>query len=508
MKSHRSVVSLMTVVAVFSVLCVITAKAQDYSHIRIVRLSFVEGDVQYQRPAGDWEDAKLNLPIEQGFQLQTTNGYAEVEFEQGLAIRLANNSLLEFTELSLSDGHRVTKLNLSAGTAVVTAHPSRDDDVSITASSLRLAVPHSAQFRIDASATENWVSVFRGKINVESGAQQLSLGGGHTVHENAAELSALEIVRNPARDDFDKWVSQREQVLSDAQSESGFQGKYYNTGFADLDLFGSWASIPGFGWGWQPYGVGLGWTPFVAGQWMFMGNTGWNWVSDEPWGWLPYHFGSWLNAPGVGWMWVPQGALYWQPATATWVRSNNQIGWMPNPAAPIKPLKPSNATPAASRVVILASGNGPAGSIKAAQVMPITQAQAVSTQIVSAPGPGFVPPSGPSRKVANAPTSQIGRSALPEVQTFQSRGPASVPAPRLSTTALSHSAPSVAAPRSLPVSAPRVFRSSGGVSGGFYGARRGGSPGYATRGISGGAAPAHSAGASRAGGGGAPAGHR
>ncbi len=33
------------------------ANAQDYSHIRIVRLSFAEGIVQYQRPGQDWLDA-------------------------------------------------------------------------------------------------------------------------------------------------------------------------------------------------------------------------------------------------------------------------------------------------------------------------------------------------------------------------------------------------------------------------------------------------------------------
>ena len=143
MKNFGSVVISVTVLALSSLVCGLTARAQDYSHVRIVRLSLVEGDVQYQRPGADWEDAKLNLPIQQGFRLQTANGYAEVEFEQGLTIRLANNSSLEFADLSLLDSHRITKLNLSAGTAVVTAHLSRNDDLSIAASGMQLAVPHS-----------------------------------------------------------------------------------------------------------------------------------------------------------------------------------------------------------------------------------------------------------------------------------------------------------------------------------------------------------------------------
>jgi len=102
MRNHNSIViSVTAVLAIFCFICRPIARAQDFSHIRIVRLSFVEGDVQYQRPGGNWEDTKLNLPIEQGFRLQATDGYAEVEFEQGLAMRIANNSSIEFTELSL-----------------------------------------------------------------------------------------------------------------------------------------------------------------------------------------------------------------------------------------------------------------------------------------------------------------------------------------------------------------------------------------------------------------------
>jgi Family of unknown function (DUF6600)/FecR protein len=477
MKTCRSmVISITAVLALSCLLCNVTAKAQDYSHVRIVRLSFAEGDVQYQRPGGDWEDAKLNLPIQQGFRLQTANGYAEVEFEHGLAIRLANNSSLEFTDLSLVDGHPKTKLNLSAGTAVVTAHLSHNEELSIAASGMQFAVPHGAEFRVDASANDNWVTVFHGKITVESGAEELLLGGGHTLHENAAELSSPEIVQSSARDDFDKWVAHRDQALSDAQSEGGLQSGRYTTGFADLDLFGTWAAVPGFGWGWQPYGVGLGWTPFVAGQWMFMGNTGWNWVSDEPWGWLPYHFGSWLNAPGVGWLWVPQGAPYWQPATATWVRTNNGLGWMPTQAAPLKPFKPSKANTEPSRVVILAAGNRPGNSIRAAQVMPITQVQAASAQIVSAPAPGFVPST-----LRSTPPANRGANSLPV--TLQSHGPATLAAPKLFAVA-TNSPRFQAAPRSLPV-AKTVFRGSAGSRGGFYGGSRGGGATVSNIGVSG-----------------------
>ena len=81
----------LALLAVGFVFLVQPAKSQDYSNIRIVRLSFVEGAVQYQRPGQDWEDASLNLPIQEGFALRTADGYAEVEFENSLTMRLGTN---------------------------------------------------------------------------------------------------------------------------------------------------------------------------------------------------------------------------------------------------------------------------------------------------------------------------------------------------------------------------------------------------------------------------------
>ena len=97
------------------------AMAQDYSNIRIVRLSFVEGTVEYQRPGQDWQDARLNLPIQEGFALRTTDGYAEVEFEDSLTLRLGTNAIVEFTGLALQNGGRVTKLTVPQGTAIISA---------------------------------------------------------------------------------------------------------------------------------------------------------------------------------------------------------------------------------------------------------------------------------------------------------------------------------------------------------------------------------------------------
>src|SRR5580704_14252101 len=112
--------------------------AQDYSNIRIVRLSFVEGNVQYQRPGQDWQDAGLNLPIQEGFALRTADGFAEVEFEDSLTLRLGTNATVEFTVLALQNGGRVTDLTIPEGTAIISAKLKRGDAVSVAAPDLNL----------------------------------------------------------------------------------------------------------------------------------------------------------------------------------------------------------------------------------------------------------------------------------------------------------------------------------------------------------------------------------
>jgi len=49
------------------------------SHVRIVRLSYIEGGVQISRGAGqNYEKAVVNLPITEGAKVKTSDGRAEV----------------------------------------------------------------------------------------------------------------------------------------------------------------------------------------------------------------------------------------------------------------------------------------------------------------------------------------------------------------------------------------------------------------------------------------------
>src|ERR1700739_3208969 len=74
------------------------------TNIRIVRLSYVNGDVQHDRRQGQgYEQAILNMPIVQGSRLWTRgdDALAEVEFEDGSSLRLTPGSSVEFQEFLL-----------------------------------------------------------------------------------------------------------------------------------------------------------------------------------------------------------------------------------------------------------------------------------------------------------------------------------------------------------------------------------------------------------------------
>ena len=62
-----------------------------------------------------WEEALVNLPLQEGDTLATQSGLAEIEFESGATAYLAENSVLQFTQLAFSGGGRLTQLTLTQG---------------------------------------------------------------------------------------------------------------------------------------------------------------------------------------------------------------------------------------------------------------------------------------------------------------------------------------------------------------------------------------------------------
>jgi len=99
----------------------LSAFASDDNDAREVRISFVEGDVRLSR--GDGKHTDLNKPWEQaqggellgrGFAVATGIGRAEIEFENGSTLYLAQNSLLLFTRRHAHDPSHGSRYFLAA----------------------------------------------------------------------------------------------------------------------------------------------------------------------------------------------------------------------------------------------------------------------------------------------------------------------------------------------------------------------------------------------------------
>src|SRR6266403_4411745 len=284
----------------------------DSGHARIVRLSLVQGDVRFARDVkgdplvdgqGDWEAAVLNLPIRQGYVVATDNGRAEVEFENGAMAFLAENSVLEFYDLSSEDGGFTTRLILRQGSAEFYVNPARGDYFSVTGGDFSVQAESKTTFRMNNFDDGSSVNVLHGKLTALNKGKNTPLQKNQALSMKAGEPESLTVEEAPINDDFDQWVSGKIQSFT-TSTASGMQyaNSYdYTSGFGDLYTYGAWFPVAGFGNCWRPYGAGLGWSPFDFGSWYYDAGFGWSFLGGQPWGWLPYHYGGWLFRPGVGW---------------------------------------------------------------------------------------------------------------------------------------------------------------------------------------------------------------
>src|SRR5262249_30641424 len=145
---------------------------------RIVRLSDVQGSVQIDKNSGmGFERAFLNLPITQGAQIQTRDGRAEIEFEDGSTLRLAPNTLAVFDSLGLNDsGARVSNVSLQQGMAYVNWFGKKGDQFALNFSQEKIALDHAAHFRVQVSAVQSQVAVFKGEVDVEGSSDKMTIG--------------------------------------------------------------------------------------------------------------------------------------------------------------------------------------------------------------------------------------------------------------------------------------------------------------------------------------------
>jgi Family of unknown function (DUF6600) len=306
--------------------------------LRVGRLADFSGAVSYS-PAGDdqWVLAPLNRPIVSGDRLWADeDGRVEVSMDNGSWFLGPRTSV---TVSNLDD--RTTQLQLQQGTldfGLRRMGAGSIVEIDTPNVAFSLTRPGSYRIEVDPDGGSTTVIVRSGMGTVFGDETSYVVTGGQAYRFFGTNLSDNEFLAVPPFDPFDQWVAERERRYVDSISARYVSPEV--VGYADLDRYGSWGVVGGYGNVWFPRGLAVGWAPYRYGHWVWIDPWGWTWVDDAPWGFAPFHYGRWVHADR-GWGWVPGPAYvrpYYAPALVAFVggpgfsisvSAGPSIGWFP-----------------------------------------------------------------------------------------------------------------------------------------------------------------------------------
>jgi hypothetical protein len=306
--------------------------SQPYGNVRVSRISLIEGEVLLQRGDDEeWMAASVNMPLRPHDKLWATDdARAEVQFDDGTVVRLAENTNLDL--LSLEPDWVHFQLTLGVASFVVQAPfrtGARRPFLEVDTPQATTQVSRSSEFRADVAEDGSTVmTVRKGEVElirdeepiVIAADQRVAIEGGDTPDY------VLEAAAEP--DDWDRWNKDRDAQRAQAENHEHLPSDT-EMGATELNTYGNWNQIQPYGWVWIPP-VTVGWAPYHYGRWVWREPWGWTWVSYEPWGWIPYHYGRWVVVGTVGWIWVPGTSPWiWTPGCVRFVYGPTWVGWVP-----------------------------------------------------------------------------------------------------------------------------------------------------------------------------------
>jgi hypothetical protein len=232
------------------------AKAKEKGEPQMVWVNYAEGEVKFSpghngeaKLGKDWIEANRGQVMEDGYTLVTEKGRAEIEFEDGTVVYLAQNSALEFDWLWVTEkGATKTELNLLTGTATI-AHTSHDE-VDLETQVMRMRFLGIDTTRVECALNAVMIKSMEGsrEILTSEGITRLDAGesaayvGGkliplkgmeQTIDEDELSNWGVQTVRQreiepPAEgDEWDQWVAgrmaTRQALVAEGLKESGMK---------------------------------------------------------------------------------------------------------------------------------------------------------------------------------------------------------------------------------------------------------------------------------------------
>jgi hypothetical protein len=336
--------------------------------VSAARVERVDGEVGVGRDvAGDadaeqWLEATSNMPVSAGDRIYARdNSSASVAFTGRNFARLDPETSLDVmylapdrTQVALRDGSAIFDVGALA--------PGQLFEVATPYGAVDFDQPGLYQVGYDDNGSA-YVSVLSGLARVVGLAGSGQVGKGEMLTllgQTAADLVLSRI--DPAYagglvndyygyrypDTYDGRYSSYEAYLNDPDYYDPYNRytsyRYvsdYVPGVGDLDAYGDWQDVSGYGQLWRPR-VDSGWTPYQDGYWAVDDPHGMTWVSNEPWGYAPYHYGRWAFVDNQ-WYWVPEAANTrpaYSPALVAFLplTQDDEVGWVPlGPGDPYAP---------------------------------------------------------------------------------------------------------------------------------------------------------------------------
>jgi hypothetical protein len=305
-KTHSGFLIAVFAAAILSLPLAPLVSAQDYDRddppTRAGRLGYIEGSVSFQ-PGGDgeWVQAVPNRPLTVGDNLWVDrDSRAEVQIGS-TSIRLGPETSLSFLDL----GNDVTQLRLSAGSVFVRVrHFDHDDAFEVDTPNLAFNVDRPGEFRlsVNQNGDQTVATVWHGEGVITGGGNSYRLTEGQRGSFSGVDQLSYDVDQIGPQDPFDRWAMSRSEREDRARRNHYVSEEV--TGYEDLDDYGRWHSVGGYGNVWTPTRVSVDWAPYRDGHWAYVSPWGWTWVDDEPWGFAPFHYGRWAFVES-SWCWVP-----------------------------------------------------------------------------------------------------------------------------------------------------------------------------------------------------------
>jgi hypothetical protein len=221
------------------------ANSRDYE-IPDVRVSSVQGDVRVSRGNKNttdlnkpWEQAAAGLAIEKGFSLATGSGRAEIEFEGGSIVYLAEDSLLLVKELQEVDGGGTARLALVTGTATFSLTPVPDAvflfQLETPTDRFEVRYPKKSFLRLESYLDGVAITpqADKGEDVANDGFANIHLAKGQSVFlRGGMPVTPTSESHSISAAEWDQWVSEREtkyratlaRAAQAAGVDSGFPG--------------------------------------------------------------------------------------------------------------------------------------------------------------------------------------------------------------------------------------------------------------------------------------------